>query len=246
MSIRTCIAPIVFLTLLIIVCCENDGGTAASVKASDYSGTWSGTCSVSGAQTVVDVPFQFDNLAWSDQSGLVAGAVESQFVAGAFAGTVDASGQVVGIVDNSVDGTMWTAILARTGDGISVDLQNDELAVTGQAVAVAPANSGGYKTTVKNGTSEQISLGLYTKRIGKDFLEEDVKVAPGESYTYETGGWCPMGFPPYGSFAPTDCWGTAQEYRLWFWCCCRSSSWEVRPVPVKVDGYTYKNSIVKL
>ena len=122
MSMRSYIVAITVLTFLTMAGCDGDGGPSASGKASDYTGTWKGTYTLSGDLSATGVVFEFYNVNGYDTNGLVAGSVESKYVTGAYAGMMDATGAAVGEIDNEVDGTVWTAVVARTDSGISIDL----------------------------------------------------------------------------------------------------------------------------
>ncbi|MFA6032881.1 MAG: hypothetical protein WC889_08290 [Myxococcota bacterium] len=238
-----CMLSNIAIALLLAAGCQS--GSKSIAKASDYTGTWSGTYSLSGAQTGAIVPFTLDNLAGMDENATVFGSLDSQYVAGAFAGTVDDTGKAVGVVDNTVDGKMWTATVARTESGISIDLHNDASSVTGLGTTGAPAN-GGYKTTVTNKSDVLQTITLVTEHLVSDHLEEQADLQPGETYTWETGGWCPSGFKIIKEDLPyTDCWGDPKYEKNWFWPCCRSSTWEIQAVPSSLDGVSYNYSIVK-
>lgn len=245
MSMRTYLAPIAALTLLIIAGCDSEGGTPVPGKASAFTGTWSGTASVSGAQTAAGVPFRLDNVNGIDENGAVFGSVDSTWVAGAFAGEVDDQGRVDGIVDNTVDGLTWTLALARTDDGISIDIHNDELAFTGLGSPSAPANGINYKTSITNKTDKAHYVILYTERLLFDFVhaEEQVLLEPGQTYTYETGAWCTLGWRPYykRAFSEVNCRGDPHGW--WTRPCCRSANWEIRP---KADTTYYPIELIKL
>ena len=240
---RKCMLSNVAIALLLAAGCQS--GSNSITKASDYTGTWSGTYSLSGAQAAAIVPFTLDNLVGVDENATVFGSLDSQYLSGAFAGTVDNTGNAVGVVDNKVDGTMWTATVARTESGISIDLHSDASSVTGLGTTGAPAN-GGYKTTVTNKSDVLQCITLVTEHLVNDHLEEQVDLQPGETYTWETGGWCPSGFKIIKEDLPTtDCWGNPKYEKNWFWPCCRSSTWEIQAVPSSLDGVSYNYSIVK-
>jgi hypothetical protein len=246
-----CMLSQVVIALLFAAGCQS--GSKSIAKASDYTGTWSGTYSLSGTQTGADVPFMFDNMTGLDENGVVFGSLDSQYVAGAFAGTVDDTGNVVGVVDNTVDGTMWTATVAKTAGGISIDLHNDTLSVTGLGATGPPANGGyktvvgGYKTVVTNKSDVLQTITLVTEHLTCDHLEEQADLQPGETHTWVTGGWCPAGFKIIKEGLPyTNCWGDPKDEKDWFWPCCRSSTWEIQAVPTSLNGVSYNYSFVKL
>jgi hypothetical protein len=244
MSIK-CILSNVAIALLFAAGCDGASRSIAT-NASDYDGTWTGTYSLSGAQTGANVPFTLDNVLGVDETGVVFGSMDSQYVAGAFAATVDDQGIAVGVVDNTVDGTMWTATVARTEAGISLDLHNDASSLTGLGAVGAPAN-GGYKTIITNKSDVLQTITLVTEHLVADHLEEQADLQPGETFTWETGGWCPSGFKIIKVGLPfTDCWGDPKDEKNWFWPCCRSSTWEIQSIPVSLNGVSYPYSLVKL
>lgn len=228
--------PFLALGLLVVGGCGGDAGT--SVVASDFSGTWSGTYALTGAQAAEGVPFRIDDLTGLDDTGMVFGSLASDHVAGAIAGTVDDHGRVVGVVENTVDGAMWTAIVERTGDGISIRLDREGTVATGQGTVAAPANGINYQVTITNQTDQVMPVELHTSHL-YDHPEDYVWVEPGQSYTYETGAWCSIGIEGYRqgrvdewkmSYYPVNCWG--KETDGWrFWPCCRSSNWVIQPNP---------------
>ncbi len=228
------------LLLTMMAGCEGDDGTSAPANpvASDFSGTWSGTYTLSGAQSATEVPFDLVNVTGWDETNMVAGSLESEHITGAFAGTLDAAGAVVGEVDNEVDGKIWTVVVTRTDAGIKLDLSGEALAANGEGELGAPANGINYKTTITNQTNVRIPVQLYTYRL-MVYSEEYVWIEPGESYTYETGAWCPIGFEGeswgdspgmvHGYFIDTDCRGNQTVGKeKWLWVCCRSAQFAIQ------------------
>lgn len=241
---RKCMLSNVAIALLFTAGCNSD--SKSTTKASDYTGTWSGAYSLSGAKTGSDVPFTMHKLAGIDENAIVFGRMDSQHVAGAFAATVEDTGKAVGVVDNTVDGTMWIATVAKTESGISIHLHNEASSATGQGTTGVTA-SGGYKTTITNKSDVLQTITLVTEHLVSDHLEAQADLQPGETYTWETGGWCPEGFKIIKVGLPyTDCWGNPKDEKNWFWPCCRSSTWEIQAVPTSLDGVSYNYSIVKI
>jgi hypothetical protein len=251
----------VVVLFLALTGCDSEEETPEA-KASDFSGDWSGTYALSGAQSAEAVPFDFFNVTGVDDSGMVVGTLESEHATGAFYGTVDASGVVVGEVENEVDATIWMATVAKTEAGVSLDLNNDTLSISGEGTPSAPSNGLNYKTTVTNKTDQTlhgVRLWIHwwnqpTPGVSVHPLEEAPALAPGESYTFESGLDCPMGLDieiPFladgkSNFHSTTCTGKLKDIEDWWWWCCRNSSWEIRPVPSTLNGVTYPNSIVRL
>jgi hypothetical protein len=257
---RISILSSVAFLFLALAGCGSEDEAAAEAKASDFSGDWSGTYALSGAQSAETVPFDFFNVTGVDDSGMVVGTLESEHVTGAFYGTLDASGVVVGEVDNEVDATIWMATVAKTDAGISLDLNTDALSVAGEGTPSAPANGLSYKTTITNKTDQTVKgVALWTRCFS---IMEGIKLcpishapplAPGESYTFETELHCPLGLTKNfnadnkRSFPDTSCQGKVKDTEDWLWCCCRNSSWEIRPEPILVNGiYPYPNTLVRL
>lgn len=266
MHARTFAASLATLALLLASGCGDGSEAVEAAKASTFTGDWIGTYAMSGTQTASGVAFRLDNLTGVDANSTVFGSIDSQYVAGSFAGTVDDTGTVVGIVENDVDGTTWAASMAKTGNGISLDLFGETGSITGLGEPSPPHNGLiHYKTTIKNTTNKPIDFSLFTEIMGESqvgtqtglgFYARDegaVTLQPGESHTYETGNVCPWGFKPWlirltdpMPFPETACSGKPKDVEDWFWPCCRSSSWEIRATPVMVDGNWYDAAIVRL
>jgi hypothetical protein len=166
---------------------------------------------------------------------------------------------VEGQVEGEVDSEVWTATVAKSDAGISLDLNNDTLSISGEGTPSAPSNGLNYKTTITNKTDQTVR-GVTLWTLCFDYPEhfhncpaqKAPGLAPGESYTFESGLHCPTGLnkdfieDDKVNFPQTSCQGKVKDSDDWFWCCCRNSSWEIRPVPSTLNGTTYPNTLVRL
>lgn len=104
--------------------------TSSTTKASDYTGSWSGKYTLAGVTTAANIPVSF-TITGIDATSIITGSVFSQYVAGAFIGTIDTQGVVAGTVANTLDGQAWQMTFTKTIDGINITSLNYGFATTG-------------------------------------------------------------------------------------------------------------------
>ncbi len=237
MNRRICILSTVAVLFLALTGCGDDG-EAAKTKASDFNGTWTGTYALSGEQSKDGVPFTLHELSGTDEDGVVAGYLESEYLTGAFAGTLEASGSVVGEVASEVDGTTWTAVAELVDGGIFVDFTNEVLSATGEGAVAAPANKIGYKYTFVNKSEVEVDVDLWVRELGATFSKGVAHIMPNEEFTYETGLKCAMGVSGWSAmlitgsfqyFPDMSAWGKVKDQKNWFWPFCASATWWILP-----------------
>ena len=102
----------------------------STAKASDLTGSWTGSYTLIGAVSATTVPITF-SLIGTDNTSIVTGNVYSQYVAGAFSGALDNQGIASGTVANYLDGQTWQIKLTKTSAGVTITSITQGLATTG-------------------------------------------------------------------------------------------------------------------
>ncbi|QEM66737.1 hypothetical protein FO488_00240 [Geobacter sp. FeAm09] len=90
--------------------------TSPVARASDFTGSWSGTYSTGAG---VGTPVTF-SLVGINAANTVTGNVYSANLSGTFTGVLDESGNVSGVVANMIDGQSWTLQLGILGNVLSI------------------------------------------------------------------------------------------------------------------------------
>ena len=93
----------------------NPPATSTIVKATDYTGSWTGSYS-SGATST---PITF-SLVGVNAANVVTGSVYSEKLSGQFTGTLNDAGNIAGSVANIVDGNSWSVQLGILGNVLSI------------------------------------------------------------------------------------------------------------------------------
>lgn len=86
--------------------------TSSATKASNYTGSWTGTYGTSTPITL--------SLTGIDGANTVTGNVYSVGLSGPFTGTMDSTGKVSGTVANMVDGNSWSVQLGILGNVLNI------------------------------------------------------------------------------------------------------------------------------
>lgn len=94
----------------------NTTTTTTAAKASDYTGSWTGTYAAPGG-TATPVTI---SLVGTDVANTVTGKVYSANLAGTFTGAVDNAGNIAGTVANMVDGHSWNIQLGILGNVVTI------------------------------------------------------------------------------------------------------------------------------
>jgi hypothetical protein len=150
MRFKTCFAALAILIIALTGCGGGGGSndpvaatttttTLVTYKASDYTGGWSGTYSLTGGTAATNAPVSF-TLTGSDNTSTVSGNVYSQYVAGVFSGTTNSQGATTGTVANTIDGKTWQVALQKAASGVTVTSLNYGASTTGSgSCTVKPA-----------------------------------------------------------------------------------------------------------